>query len=441
MERSVERYLIEWKHSKDRLPLLIRGARQVGKTYIIEAFGKKHFENSLVINFEQQREYLACFNTLYPKQILNLIYTLSGKSITPGKTLLFLDEIQECPNAILALRYFYEQMPELHIIAAGSLLEFVIRNPNFRMPVGRIQSCYIKPLSFKEYLMANKKNQLIEYIEKITLRDPAEPVIHNQLLTLIKEYLVLGGMPAVIQQYLNTGSFEQSQIRQNVILETYRGDFGKYAKHTDIKYLQTLYDKTPGLVGKHCKYADFDPHMQSRYLKRAINDLKDAGVIYTIHSSKANALPLISTINEKKFKLLFLDVGLVNNVTKLSAQVLMSDDILLIHQGMLAEQFVAQELLAYAPCYREENLFFWERDKKTSNAEIDYIIAIDSLILPIEVKAGTTGRLRSLQLFLEEKNSSLGIRISQKELSYHNKVLSIPFYMISEISRLVSALQ
>lgn len=439
MKRSVEKYLIDWQKATDRLPLLIRGARQVGKTYVVEAFAKTHFENVVTINFEQQREFLACFNTLYPKKIINLIYTLSGKSITAGKTLLFLDEIQECPEAILALRYFYEQMPELHIVAAGSLLEFTIRNPNFRMPVGRIQSCYLKPLSFKEFLTANGKQSYIDYIENITLKETIDPTIHEQLLSFIREYIVLGGMPAVVQQYLQSGSYQQSQIRQNVLLDTYRRDFGKYSKHTNLKYLQTLFDKAPGLIGKHFRYVDVDPNMQSRDLKIAIQDLKDAGLIYCVHSSNASALPLISTKNEKKFKLIFLDVGLVNSEAKLSSEVLMNQDIVLIHQGMLAEQFVAQELLAYAPCYREENIFFWEREQKSSRAEVDYVITIDSHIIPIEVKAGNTGRLRSLQLFLAEKNSTLGIRISQKPLSYQHKILSIPFYLISEIERIAKS--
>jgi predicted AAA+ superfamily ATPase len=437
MHRSIESYFLQWKASHDRLPLLVRGARQVGKTYVIEQFGSAHFDNVVKINFEQQREYLPCFETLYPQKILNLIYAVGGQTITLGKTLLFLDEIQECPQAILSLRYFYEQMPGLHIMAAGSLLEFTLQDATFRMPVGRIQSCYLKPLSFKEFLLATQKKPLVEYIEQVKINAGFEPALHDILLSHIKDYFVLGGMPAVIEQYLKTEQFELSQMRQTVILETYRRDFGKYTKLNDLKYLQALFDKAPGLIGQHFKYAQIDPHMLSRDIKRVLADLKNAGLIYTVHASLATQLPLISTIQEKKFKLLFLDIGLVNSVTQLSAEILMQRDLLLVHQGALAEQFVGQELLAYAPPYQETHLFYWEREKQSSTAEIDYVFSVDAHIFPIEVKAGSTGRLRSLQLFIEEKSSLFGLKISQKPLAWDKRVLSVPLYLVSELPRLV----
>jgi len=437
MRRSMEVFFKEWMTAADRLPLLVRGARQVGKTYVIEQFAATHFENVIKINFEQQREYLPCFETLYPQKIINLIYTMTGTTIVPGKTLLFLDEIQECPNAILALRYFYEQMPELHIIAAGSLLEFTLREAEFRMPVGRVQSCYLKPLSFKEFLLALHKKSLVEYIEQASLQGTFEPAIHDLLLMHVKEYFVLGGMPAVIEQYLQTQQFEASQIRQSVILNTYRSDFGKYASKSNIKYLQTLFDKVPGLIGQHFRYVQVDPHMLARDIKRALTNLKDAGLIYTVYASLAQRLPLLSTIQEKKFKLLFVDLGLVNCTTQLSAEILMQKDILLVHQGALAEQFVGQELLAYAPPYQDGQLVYWDRAVGSSTAEVDYVIAVDATIYPIEVKAGATGRLLSLQRFIDEKSSPFGVRISQKPLSFEKRILSIPLYLISELPRLI----
>ncbi len=437
MERTILNYLLKWKDQQDRLPLLLRGARQVGKTYIIDHFGQIHFQNVVKINFEQQREFIACFNTLYPEKILQLIYAISGQSVKPGSTLLFLDEIQECPQAIVALRYFYEQLPQLHVVAAGSLLEFTLNQPDFRMPVGRVQSYYLKPLSFREFLICCGKSSLVEYIQSITLHTGIDFVIHEQLLTHLKEYLVLGGMPAVIKNYLQEHDFAESQIRQSVILETYRNDFAKYAKNTDIKYLQAIFEKAPGMISKHFKYVDVDPHMHPRDLKRAINDLKNAGVLYTNHACSANGLPLITTMNEKKFKLLFLDVGLINSVTRLSAEILLGDNLMLLHQGAIVEQFVGQELLAYSQPFREEKLFYWEREKSGSSAEIDYVVAFDSKIIPVEVKAGATGRLRSIQLFLDEKKCDIGLRISQKTLGLSNRILSIPLYMISELERLL----
>lgn len=436
MKRLLLTQLLEWKQQSDRLPLLIRGARQVGKTYLIEEFGRQYYPEVFKVNFEQQREYLACFETLYPQKILELLFALSGRSITPGKTLLFLDEIQECPMALMALRYFYEQVPDLHIIAAGSLLEFTMRKPDFRMPVGRVQSLYMKPLSFLEFLWASDRTSLVDYITKVTVRDGVEPVIHQQLLGMLREYLVLGGMPAVLKNYFQSQSLEQSQIRQRVILENYRSDFGKYASQTDVKYLQTLFDKSVGLVGKHFKYSEIDPHMHSRDLKRALVDLLDAGIVYTCHPTAASGLPLIPR-NEKRFKLFFLDVGLVNNVTRLGAQTLLNSQLVLLHEGVLAEQFVAQELLAYASAYQKEQLFYWERAQRTSTAEVDFVVAADATILPIEVKAGAGGRLRSLQILLDERSLNVGVQISQKALSFDKRVLSVPLYLISEIPRLI----
>lgn len=439
MYRNIIKDLITWKDQPDRLPLLICGARQVGKTYIIEEFGKAHYSEMLKINFEQQREYKECFASLYPEKILQLIYVLSGRSVTPGKTLLFLDEIQECPMALTALRYFYEQMPDLHIIAAGSLLEFTIRKPDFRMPVGRVQSLYLKPLSFNEYLVAAEQPALVDYLNNVSLKTAIEPIIHEKLLELLRIYLVLGGMPAVLKNYFQSRDFEQAQIRQNVILENYRNDFGKYASHTDIKYLQALFDKAPTLIAKHFKYSEVEPNMHSRDLKRALLDLIDAGILYTCHPTAASGLPLTSN-NEKKFKLFFMDVGLVNNLTRLKAEILLGRDLILLHQGIIAEQFVAQELLAYAPSYRPEPLFYWERNQRTSTAEVDFVRMVDANIVPIEVKAGTSGRLKSLHILLDEKSLKTGIQISQKALAVHERFITLPLYLISQMPRLIAEL-
>lgn len=437
MEREITKHFVDWKDQNDRLPLLVRGARQVGKTTIVEQFGSQYFTDVFKINFELQREYHACFKTLYPKEILQKIYTISGKSIHPGKTLLFLDEIQDCPKAIMALRYFYEELPELHVMAAGSLLEFVLSDADFRMPVGRVQSCYLKPMSFLEFLIAAGKKSLVEYIENITLKTGIDPSIHNQLLKHLREYFVLGGMPAVLKNYFTNYDFEQCQIRQTMLIDTYQRDFRKYGKEHEVKYLQTLFDKAPGMVSQHFRYKLVDPHMHSRDLKRAIDLLKKAGVLYKVQATAASHLPLISTVNEKKFKLLMLDVGLVNNVTRLSAEILMDENLILLHRGAIAEQFVGQELLAYAPPYREEELYYWQREKPSATSEIDYIISDNGNIIPVEVKAGSTGRLKSLQIFIDEKETNFGIRISQNKLSFGKRILSLPLYMISQIPRLI----
>ena len=421
------------------MPLLIRGARQIGKTFVIKSFGEQHFDNVVTINFEQQPEYQACFDTLYPDTILNKIYILSQQKITPGKTLLFLDEIQDCPNALLALRYFYEQKAELHVIAAGSLLEFTLRNEDFRMPVGRVQSLYMYPLSFKEFLIASKQEPLLDYLMQLTIFDTVDPVFEVVLQRLLKEYWVLGGMPAVVKTYLDTHDLHECDIRQSAIINGYRGDFGKYASKSNVRYLQRLFEKAPGLIAKHFQYSAIDAHMQSRDIKNAVADLVDAGVINSVHATKATLLPLISTINEKKFKLLFLDIGLVVKSLGIQPELMMNDELILINQGALAEQFVGQELIAYTSPYEKNHLYYWERERKTSMAEVEYVSHYQTTIFPIEVKSGSTGRLKSIQLFLDEKHTDLGVRISQAPLGLHNRILSIPFYLIFRLDELVAS--
>ena len=438
MKRFCEYDLKNWKTHLHRKPLLVRGARQVGKTFCVRQFGADYFSNTLEINFEQQKEYRACFDTLYPADILKRLSLLSHQRVIPGKTLLFLDEIQECPQAILSLRYFYEQMPELHVIAAGSLLEFTLRKEDFRMPVGRIQSLYMYPLSFKEFLISCGEKLLAEYLTSVTVREGIEAAFHDRLIVLLREYLTLGGMPEVVAAYAEHTELSACQMIQATILDNYRGDFGKYASKTSIRYLQRLYEKSIGMVGQHFKYVIVDPDAPSRDIKPALEDLLDAGLIYKIQATSAAGLPLSSTANEKKFKLLFVDVGLVSQNSGLSADILMQKDLVLINRGNITEQFVGQELLAYSKNYQKTNLYYWERDQRSSIAEVDYITNFNSTLIPIEVKSGSTGSLKSLQLFLNEKQLKVGIQLSQKSLAFNNRVLSIPLYMIAELPRLVS---
>lgn len=437
MKRDIEQNLLEWQQQDDHLPLLLRGARQTGKTYVVEKFGHTHFSQTVSINFELHPELIRCFDSLEPSQILTAITYLTRQKIEPGKTLLFLDEIQDCPNAIRALRYFKEKLPALHVIGAGSLLGFTLNDANFRMPVGRVQSLYLKPLSFKEYLTANGYEALRTFLEQVTLATPIEEVVHLQLLKLVREYMLLGGMPAVLQSYIKHQDLHRCQLMQTTLLSTYRHDFGKYAAHTSHKYLQRLFEKIPGLVAEHFKYNKIDPDMHSRELKNALEMLRYAGLVYPVYATAASGIPLGSLANEKKFKILFLDVGLVMRTTQLEAEVLLKEDLLLVNRGMLAEQLVGQELLAYTSCFEEAGIYFWCRESKSSTAEVDFVTTVDGTIVPIEVKAGSTGRLRSLRILMEENQLDLGVRISQFPLSFTDRLLSLPIYMVGELARLV----
>ncbi len=437
MQRDIEKDLHRWKQLRDPMPLLIRGARQVGKSHVIEKFGKENFDHFVLVNLEQHPEYIRCFDTLEPQKIINSIELVTGSSIHIGKTLLFIDEIQESPRAILALRYFKEQMPKLHVIGAGSLLEFVINDENFRMPVGRIEFKYVRPLSFGEYLDASGNHKLREYMKTIHIHDTIEDVVHSRLLTLLREYCSLGGMPAVIAEYLQTKNLQRCGELQTAVLSTYRNDFGKYAKHTQHALLQTIFTKAPALVSEWLKYTKLDPDTPAKAVKGALLKLCDAGLIILVHATSGSGIPFTTDMNEKKSKMLFLDIGLVKKACHLDLDLLFKKDLLLINNGALAEQLVGQELLSYMGKEEKNNLFFWAREQKSSSAEIDYLIAVDSHIIPLEVKSRSTGSLRSLKIFLEEKKLPLGVRISEVPFSFEKSLLTIPLYLIEQLPRLV----
>src|SRR3990167_7825052 len=436
MRRQIYNYLKQWKVTASRMPLLVRGARQIGKTYTISAFAKAEFEDVVIINFELNPEYARCFTELDPKKILERITFISKKTITPGKSLLFLDEIQECQAAIQSLRYFKEHLPDLHVIGAGSLLEFALNDAVFRMPVGRVEFLYMYPLNFKEYLNATGQEKLAQHISSATLKTGVDEVAHQELLKQLKLFFVLGGMPAVIQAHINGESLQRCQAIQAFLLNTFRNDFGKYASQINQQYCRRVFEKAPLLIAKNFKYVDIDPDVQSRSLKTAVNLLIQANLLFPIYETQAITLPLNAAVNEKKFKLLFLDIGLANYSTKLDAEILMQDDLLLLHQGALAEQFVGQELIATQPNFQEPTLFFWQNHNRNDAAEVDYVMPYHNKIIPIEVKSGKNGRLRSLHAFMKKHNSLLGIKISQQPLHMDNNILSLPLYMISELERI-----
>jgi uncharacterized protein len=442
MERSINKELIKWKTNPYRMPLIIRGARQVGKSYCIKEFGKNNFENIVIANFEKNKDIHKCFNTLDPQKIITELEIIFNIKIIPGKTLLFLDEIQECSQALNALRYFKEEMNELHVIAAGSLLEFIIHDKNFSFPVGRVEFMYLKPLSFQEFLKALNKDLLLEKLKTSSFINPLEESIHSLLLDLLKTYFLIGGMPLVVDCYINTKSiFECMKIQENILI-AYENDFGKYASKTEYKYLKICYQNIAQFVAKHVKYSKIDPSVNnpSRDFKHAIETLNCISIIHQIFQTSANGIPLKAEINHKKFKLLFLDIGLYQRSMKIDAASVMQNDIMQINKGVLAEQFVGQELLAYSDHFNYRNLFFWQKENP-SNAEIDFVLSYNSDIVPIEVKSGKTGRFKSLQEFMKIKNIQTGLKISTKPLINHQKIINIPLYMVNEIPRLLKDLK
>jgi len=441
MKRDIEQILRQWKIEKKRYPLLLRGARQVGKSYSIRKFGKQYFENLLEINFEQNPKYKICFNTLEPEKIIESLSILSNSSIIPGKTLLFLDEIQECPNAITSLRYFYEQFSDLHVIGAGSLLEFSISQEDFKMPVGRIQYIFLKPLSFLEFLEAIGETKIKKKIDNFNQNNLPPKAIHEHIQSFIKLYSIIGGMPAVIQEYISSKDIKRCLNVQTIIIQTYRDDFGKYANKVKYKYLQKIFYGVPKMVGKKFKYSNIDRDMQSRDLKDALNLLEKAGVVYRIKHSSGNGLPLEAESKESIFKAIFLDIGLMQNICGLNSELFLSanENFININDGAIAEQFVAQELLNYQNCFTQASLFYWVREAKNSNAEVDFLIPCCSKAIPIEVKSGKTGTLKSMHLFLKKNNLPIGVKVSQLPFENSLPIISIPFYAIKKIPELINS--
>lgn len=437
LKRNIDNELFKWKGSRFRRPLLVRGARQVGKTFSIQQFGKRYFSNLVTVNFEEQPEFIACFDTMNIREVLEKISILASSEIIPGETLLFLDEIQECPPAILSLRYFFEKLPALHVIGAGSLLEFAFKSSKFRMPVGRISSLFMTPLSFAEFLEGGGWYGLNKYLDQVGIDSKIEPLYQDELEKIFRKYLIVGGMPGVVSACFKDASPEEIKILQTSVLQTYQSDFAKYSNTSKHKYLKDVFLAAPRLAGKQCKYSHINPHMQSRELKSALNLLSDAQCLHQIFHSSGHGIPLESQKNPKKFKVQFLDVGLMQRSLGLDAKIMFEKDIMAVNMGSVTEQYVGQQLLAATDFYEEGHLYYWSRESRSSQAEVDFLAVLEEKIFPVEVKSGKTGSLKSMRIFLVEHPDSLfGIRFSQHELSWHDNVLSIPLYMVEHWKRL-----
>ena len=412
----------------------MRGARQVGKSWLVQNLSKE-FKYFLEINFEENPQLIDIFSgSLDPEITTPLLANITGIEVIPGKTLVFLDEIQACPQAIIALRYFYEKMPDLHIIAAGSLIEFELEKVS--TPVGRIDFLYIYPLSFSEYLIAIKKEKIYKWINEHDMHTPIPNVIHQELLINVRDYVLIGGMPEVVQEYITTKNLEKCQNIQTSILNTYISDFKKYTKKHELKYLDIVFKALPLQIGRKIKYSNINREVKSRDIISAINLLEKAGLVYKIYHSSCNGIPLEAQIDTRKFKIIFFDIGLTNKLlgTDLKKFIL-NPDISQIANGSISEAFVGLEIKKYQPSLSDYQLHYWHREHKRSNAEVDYVIAKQSSIFPLEVKSGATGHLRSLKIFLTDKGVDKGIKISQDNFSCFDNIQSIPFYAIEKFMK------
>lgn len=394
MLRFIDNDLRRWQESSRRKPLILRGARQVGKTWSLKEFGKNRFESLALVDLERNQPLRKLFDgDLKVTRICSDLEVLLQQKITPGKTLLFFDEIQTCPRAITALRYFYEEMPELHVVAAGSLLEFALEESSF--PVGRVQFLNLYPLCFAEYLEAIGNGAAASAV----LGNPAEisPAVHELLREELKRYFFIGGMPAAVKAYLENQSLRDAFEVQQEIAESYRMDFAKYSPRVDRFCLDSVFTSLSQHIGQQIKYARLGEGYSNPTLKKAFDALCLAQVARRIPSVDPSGLPLGATASAKSFKALMLDIGLMRYLSGMPNDIeYVKSDLLAIYRGAMAEQFVGQEMLVS----QKGGLYYWDRQAKSSSAEVDYLAVLDGKIHPVEVKSGATGSLRSLHLFL-----------------------------------------
>jgi len=455
IERDITSRLIDWKQRTNRKPLVIRGARQVGKTWAIENFAKKHFDNYLKINLEEQKGLWKIFNNKDTHSILDELSVFFNITITPGKTLLFFDEIQAVPEAIVNLRYFYEQNPGLHIIAAGSLLDHTLNEMKSSMPVGRIEFSSMFPLSFTEFLNAFGEHRLLDYLQNFTFDKPFSELIHSKALEYLRLYYFIGGMPEAVASYLDAKNLIDTGRVHGSIVNTLRYDFGKYGTRKEQQILQDVMDFSANNVGRRFKYISVNANLRSEEIKSAFQKLSLSRIIYLIHRTQAGGVPLAAQIKPTNYKPLFMDIGLVNHIGNI--QLVALDNLITINEGALAEQFIGQELLTLSDPYLDPALFYWSREAKNSNAELDYLIQHNNQIFPVEVKAGKSGTLKSLHVFLHEKNIKTGIRFNTDVPSYAQlstkvrtknsdteieyRLVSLPLYMCHWLPGILNQIQ
>lgn len=428
MKRIIDFHLLAWKNKKNRRPLILRGARQVGKTHAVRVLGKT-FSHFVEVNLETNEELRRIFEQdLDVERIILQVLVATKQKIEPGSTLLFIDEIQNVPKAIIALRYFYEIMPDLHVIAAGSLLDFAIEQVG--MPVGRVTALYMYPLSFLEFLVAIGYERWARAI----IDEPAYAIepLHKKLLSILGTYLAIGGMPAAINEWLETKDPREVGVIHANQLYTYQQDFGKYAKKHQIKHLNLMFLKATEQIGNQFIFSRVGEY-QKRELAPALELLEKAGLFYPIVRSAGQGIPIGAQGDLNYFKIIFLDVGLSQSLLNLDlSSWFLQPAATFINKGEIVEAFIGQELLAYSDPIRKESLYYWQRESRGSSAEVDYLIQVKDRVVPIEVKAGHNKRIISMHIFLDSHlESPYGIRFWAGKQETEERIHSYPLYAVA----------
>ena len=449
--RLVDVELSAWKEKSRRKPLLMRGARQVGKSWAVRHLGES-FKYYIEVNFEKRPEIKQVFDEIADVHAiverLSAIYTTP---IVPGETLLFLDEIQACPAAINSLWGFKEDFPELHVVGAGSLLEFTL-NEMSSFGVGRISSLFVYPMSFDEFLMADGKAMWIDEKSKANPQNPLFEVLHKELVQAFRTFILVGGMPASVATWVETHDYMQCADELDDIRQSYYDDFVKYAKKVDPLLLRNTIHSIIMQVGSKFVYSHVDGGYKADDIKKALGLLVDAGLVKRVNHTAANGLPLGAEMNNKFKKYIYLDSGLLLRIMDMElggadairTQILADVASELVNKGGLTEMVAGWELIKYAPAKSQHDLYYWENLKNGTTSEVDYILSRNMTVLPLEVKSGTSGKMKSLRLFMKSKDISYAIRSSlenfaqlvfteEGETCVERRIDVVPLYALSAL--------
>lgn len=422
LKRHIDAELLKWKNSVNRKPLLLRGARQVGKSTAVRQLGKT-FRYFIEINLEKQPMFKTLFSeNIDVKKICTDISAVVSTPIVAGETLLFIDEIQTSQHAIMSLRYFKEDYPELHVIAAGSLLEFTLSElPSFG--VGRIRSMYVYPFSFDEFLTAQNLDEQVKTKNNANPQNPVSQPLHESLKNQLRTFYLTGGMPAAVAEWLTNHDYMEVSRIHNDILDTYQDDFAKYKKKIAPSLLRQVWRSAALQAGKKFVFAQAGEGLPSQLIKDTLNLLSLAGIIIPVTHSNANGVPLGAEENPNYRKYLFLDTGLM--LTMLGtppADILLSNDADLVNKGAMSEMFAGLELVKYGDCFKKAEINYWQNTTRNADAEVDYLTVKDGKILPVEIKANTKGSMQSLYYFMRKKHFCDAVRISMENFRTFTRI-------------------
>lgn len=427
MKRDVYQQLLSWKNKDYRKPLVLSGARQVGKTYLLKTFGQE-FAQCLYLNFEERPQLASFFaQDLDPQRIIKQLALYSGLGLEDGNTLIILDEAQACSEAVTSLKYFQEQLPHLPLIAAGSLLGVKLKRDKISFPVGKVEFLDLFPLSFFEFLDALGKEKLRDHLEHNALETLPTP-LHEALLADLKHYFIVGGMPEVVERFKNTGDLREVRPLQEAILKSYTLDFAKYAPAHEVMKIMNVWDSIPGQLARENKkfiFSAIQKSARAREMMTALQWLKDAGLIYFCHSLETPRLPLMSYSDPSCFKVYLLDIGLLGAMSQLPEQLILEGGRLFTEfKGALTENYVANALVL---SQGRNHLYYWASAGK---AEVDFIVAHDDRIDPLEVKSGTSGHMKSLQVYKERYAPARLTKTSLAPYELRGSLCTLPLYLI-----------